>query len=131
MQLIPDLARATGLTTEQAECVAGTIISALHVSTTPEMYALIERAIPKAGELMTKSAAPLGGRTGEMRAFVTELKSEAGAARLAGQLGLEGLTPAQIKSAVETLVRHLRDTQGIQQVEALLRQLPGFSRMIE
>ncbi len=131
MDLVPDIARATGLSADQAERVAGTLLSAVEMSVPRELYAMIQKAIPKAMELTMKSAPPLGGRTGEMRAYVAELKSEAGAARLSAQLSLQGLTPEQVKSAVEALIRHLQDTQGIQAAERLLKALPGLARILE
>jgi hypothetical protein len=100
------------------------------MSTPRDMYAAIERVVPGARSLSLKTAPPLGGRTGEMRAYVAELKSEAGGARVSAQLALQGLTPAQVRSVVETLVRHLQDTQGIKPVEALLSELPGLSRLL-
>lgn len=95
------------------------------------MFAAIERAVPRSLELVQKSAPPLGGRTGEMRAYVAELKSDAGAQRLAAQLSLQGLSAGQIRTTVETLLRYLQDLQGIQPVEAILRELPGLRRLLD
>ena len=130
MDLVPDMARAAGLSTEQAERVAGTLLSAIQMSASRELYATVEQAVPKAAELTLKSAPPLGGRTGEMRAYVTELKTTAGGARLAGQLELQGLSKTQIKSAVEALLRHLQDTLGIKTAENLLAALPGLNQLL-
>ncbi len=130
MTFVPDLARATGLSSEKAERVAGTLLSAVQMSAPSAMYAALEKAIPGADGLMLKSAPPLGGRTGEMRAYVNELRSEAGAARLSAQLSLEGLTPQQIKASVEVLLRHLQDARGVQAVEELLRTVPGLQRLL-
>ena len=129
MTFVPDLARATGLQADVAERVAGTLLSAVQMSAPREMYAALEKAIPGAEKLMLKGAPPLGGRTGEMRAYVSELRSEAGAARLSGQLSLEGLTPQQVKAAVEVLLRHLQDARGVKAVEELLRAVPGLQRL--
>ena len=131
MNLIADLVQATGLKAEQAERAVGTVIAAIQTSTPRELFAKIERAVPKASELVQKSAPPLGGRTGEMRAYVAALKTAAGADRLAAQLDLQGLSPEQIRRTVETLLRHLQDLQGIEPAEALLRELPGLQRLLE
>lgn len=130
MQLISDMARSAGITPAQAESAAGTLLAAVEMSTPREMYAAIERVVPGARELALKTAPPLGGRTGEMRAYVAELKSDAGGARVAAQLTLQGLTPAQVSSVVETLVRFLQDRQGIKPVERLMTELPGLKRLL-
>jgi hypothetical protein len=96
----------------------------------PELYAMIQKVVPRSLELTMKGAPPLGGRTGEMRAYVAELKSVAGAERLTAQLALQGLSRTQVKAVVEALIRHLQDTQGIQAAETLLQSLPGLSRLL-
>ena len=131
MNLVADIARAAGLDTEGAERAAGTVIAAIQMSAPRPMFAAIERAVPRSLELVQKSAPPLGGRTGEMRAYVAELKSDAGAQRLAAQLSLQGLSAGQIRTTVETLLRYLQDLQGIQPVEAILRELPGLRRLLD
>ena len=128
-RLTADLAASLGIPAATAERVAGTILGAIQVSASRERWTGLAQAFPGAQQFILKSAPPLGGRTGEMRAFVTELRTEAGAARLAAQLALLGLTPAQVSQAAETFVRVIQDAQGVAAAEQLLAELGGLKHL--
>jgi hypothetical protein len=125
-RLVTDVGQALGVTPHVAERVAGTLLGAIAFSSPPDLAAQLKKAIPDHDRLIDRSAPPLGGRTGEMRAMVLDLKTDAGAAGLKAQLTVLGLSSGDTVRALDIFTRFLQDSIGIQTVEQMLDALPGL-----
>lgn len=127
MSVVEVIAKATGLDPAKAEAAAGGLLAAIRMSARPEAFAPIEKAIPNAKELILKSGPGMsGGRTGEMIALVSELKSAAGVAKLTAQLGRAGITPDQVAGAAKALLGFVRQQEGDAALQPLLDASPAL-----
>jgi len=132
MTVIDAIAAATGLDHAKSEAAAGAILGAIRLSAPAEAFAPLERALPNARDLILRSGTVMtGGRTGEMTAMITELKSSAGVVKLTGQLGRAGITPEQVAQAARALVRFVRQQEGEDAVRPMLDALPGFRELVQ
>ena len=132
MSVIDEIAAATGLDHDKAESAAGAILAAIRMSAPGDAFAPVERAIPEAKAMILKAGAGMsGGRTGEMVAMVSELRSPAGVAKLTSQLSRAGLTPAQVGQAARALIDFVRKQAGDDSVKPLLDALPGFRDLVQ
>lgn len=127
MSAVEAIATATGLDQAKAEAAAGGLLAALRMSAKPEAFAPIEKAIPDFKELILKSGPGMsGGRTGEMIALISELKTAAGVAKLTAQLGRAGITPDQVAGAAKALLGFVRQQEGDAALEPLLSSSPAL-----
>lgn len=132
MTVLDAIAAATGLDHTKAEAAAGAILGAIRMSVPAEVFAPFDRALPEARQMILRSGSVMtGGRTGEISAVITELKSSAGVVKLTGQLGRAGITPAQVAQASRALVEFVRQQEGKDAVQPLLEALPGFRDLIQ
>ena len=132
MTLIDIIAQATGLDHPKAELAAGSILSAVQLSAPKGTFAPLERAIPNAQELILGTSTGIGGgRTGEMVALVSELRTNGGVLKLAGQLGRAGITPPQVGQAAKALVDYVREREGQDALTPVLDSMPGFRELVQ
>lgn len=132
MTVVDSISAATGLDHDKAEAAAGAILAAIRMSSTAEGFAPIEKAIPDARGMIVRAGSVMsGGRTGEMVALVSELKSPAGAAKLTSQLGRSGISPDQVARTARALIDFVRKQEGDASVQPLLDGLPGFKELVQ
>lgn len=132
MTLIDAVAGATGLDVPKSEITAGAILGALRMSMPTETFTPIARAIPDYQQLILKSGTVVGGgRTGEIVAMVSELRTNAGVLKLAGQLGRAGVNPQQVGRAAKAVIDFVILSQGSAAVKPLLDTLPGFRELVQ
>jgi len=78
MTAVDAICAATGLDHDKAESAAGVILGAIQMSSTAAAFAPIERAIPDVQRLILGAGPGMsGGRTGEMVALISELRTPA------------------------------------------------------
>ena len=131
MTLIDIIAQATGLDHPKAELAAGSILSAVQLSAPKGTFAPVERAIPNTQQLILGSSTVIGGgRTGEMVALVSELRTSAGVLKLARQLGRAGISPPQVGQAAKALIQYVTEREGQDALKPLLDSMPGFRELI-
>lgn len=132
MSVIDAISAATGLDHDKAESAAGAILGALRMSSTPETFAPIDKAIPDVrGLIMRAGPSMSGGRTGEILALVSELKSSAGVVKLTAQLGRAGISPEQVAHTARALIEFVKKQEGDASVAPLLAALPGFGDLVK
>jgi len=132
MTVVDAISAATGLDHDKAESVAGAILGAIRMSCTPQAFEPILKAIPDAQGLILRAGPSMsGGRTGEILALVSELKSEAGVAKLTAQLGRSGVSPEQVGHTAKALIDFVRKQEGEAAVKPLLDALPGFRDLVK
>jgi hypothetical protein len=125
------VAHATGLDLEKATVAAGSILGAMRISAPKETFEPFARAIPNFQELILSAGTVIGGgRTGEIVAMVSELRTNAGVLKLASQLGRAGVNPEQVGQAAKAVVEFVRQHQGPASVQPLLEALPGFKELV-
>ena len=131
MTIIDVIAQATGLDHARAEVATGAILGAVRLSAPRETFAPVERAIPNAQQLILGAGTVIGGgRTGEIIAMVSELRTNAGVLKLAGQLGRAGLTPTQVGQAARALIQYVTEREGDASLKPLLDSMPGFQELV-
>jgi hypothetical protein len=129
--LVTIIADAAGLDEAKAELAAGSILGALRLSAPKGTFDPIEQAIPNAQQLILGAGTVIGGgRTGEIVALVSELRTKAGVLKLAGQLGRAGLTPSQVGAAAKALVNYVVERKGKDSLRPLLESMPGFAELV-
>jgi hypothetical protein len=132
LTLVKTIADAAGLDHGTAEVAAGAILGALRLSAPKGTFEPIERAIPHTQQLILGAGTAIGGgRTGEIFALVTELRTSAGVLKLAGQLGRAGLTPNQVGTAAKALVGYVVEREGKESLRPLLDAMPGFAELVQ
>jgi hypothetical protein len=130
--LVDMIAQATGLDHAKAELAAGGILGAIQLSAPRGTFDPIERAIPNAQQLILGSGTGIGGgRTGEMVALVSELRTNAGVLKLAGQLGRAGISPPQVGQAAKALISYVTEREGQEALKPLLDSMPGFRELVQ
>jgi hypothetical protein len=131
MTLLDAVARATGLDHAKAEVATGAILGAIRLSAPKGTFDPVERAIPEAQQLILSAGTVIGGgRTGEIVALVSELRTNAGVLKLAGQLGRAGLTPTQVGQAAKALIGYVAEREGDEALRPLLDAMPGFMELV-
>lgn len=132
MTVVDAIGAATGLDHDKAESAAGAILGAIRMSSTPEAFAPIDKAIPDVRGLILRAGPSMsGGRTGEMLALVSELKSSAGVLKLTAQLGHAGISPEQVSHTAKALIAFVRKQEGDDSLKPLLDALPGFRDLVK
>lgn len=131
MTLPECIAQAAGLDQAKAEVAAGSILGAIRLSAPKGTFDPIERAIPNTQQLILGAGTVIGGgRTGEIVALVSELRTNAGVLKLAGQLGRAGLSPNQVGAAAKALVQFVTEREGEESLRPLLDAMPGFAELV-
>lgn len=132
MTVVDAVSAATGLDHDKAEAAAGAILGAIRLSAPAGAFAPIERAIPDAqGMILRAGPSMTGGRTGEIFALVSELKSSAGVAKLTAQLGRAGFSGDQVAQTARALIEFVKKQEGDEAVTPLLDALPGFRDLVK
>jgi hypothetical protein len=129
--LVDHVAQAAGLARDQAELATGAILGAVRLSAPGATFDPVERAIPDAQRLILGTGTVIGGgRTGEIVSMVSELRTNGGVLRLAGQLGRAGLTPDQVGKAAKAVISYVLAREGEEALRPLLDALPGFHELV-
>ena len=132
MTLVDRIAQATGLDHAKAELAVGGILGAIRLSAPKGTFDPIERAIPNTQQLILGAGTVIGGgRTGEIVALVSELRTNAGVLKLAGQLGRAGITPPQVGQAAKALISYVTEREGQEALKPLLDSMPGFRELVQ
>lgn len=130
MALIERLVEATGLPATAVTAAAGSLIGAIRLSLDAKSFEPIARAIPDYNALMSGAGAALGGRTGEIFALRSELRTAVGAGHLAKELVKHGVPEAQIANFLGGFLGHLQEAAGPEAVGALRETLPGLGTLL-
>ena len=131
MALIPAIQEATGLSPESATRAAGSLVAALRLSLDAKSFEPIATAIPGYNDLMSGSGAALGGRTGEIFALRSELRTAVGAGHLAGELAKHGVPPEKLAAFVGAFLGHIQEGAGPEAVGRLREALPGLATLLD
>jgi hypothetical protein len=129
--LIPAIQEGTGLSADAASRAVGSFLAALRLSLDAASFDPIARAIPNYNELMSGSGAALGGRTGEIFALRSELRTATGAGHVATELAKHGLPPEQLPAFVGAFLGHLQESAGPEAVGKLREALPGLATLFD
>jgi hypothetical protein len=130
MALIERLVEATGLPAPAVTAAAGSLIGAIRLSLDAKSFEPIARAVPDYNTLMSGAGAALGGRTGEIFALRSELRTAVGAGHLAKELVKHGVPEAQIANFLGGFLGHLQEAAGPEAVGALRETLPGLGTLL-
>jgi len=132
LTVIDVVAEAAGLDHARAEVAAGAILGAIRLSAPKGAFDPIVRAIPDAQRIILSAGTVIGGgRTGEIVALVSELRTNAGVLKLAGQLGRAGVTPAQVGQAAKAVIHYVAEREGEESLRPLLDDMPGFRELVQ
>jgi hypothetical protein len=130
--VIDIIAEATGLNHGKAEIAAGAILGAIKLSAPHGTFEPIEKAIPDWKNLILGAGTVIGGgRTGEIIAMVSELKTNAGVLKLAGQLIRAEISPDQTGQAARALMNFVKQQEGEEALRPLLDAMPGFRELVQ
>lgn len=130
MTLIDRLVEATGLPAPTVTAAAGSLIAAIRLSLDAKSFEPIARAVPDYNALMSGSGARLGGRTGEIFALRSELRTTAGAGHVAKELVKHGVPETEIPTFLGGFLGHIQDAAGPEAVGALRESLPGLGTLL-
>lgn len=131
MALIPAIQEATGLPAETATKAAGSLIAALRLSLDAKSFEPIATAIPDYNELMSGSGAALGGRTGEIFALRSELRTAMGAGHVSKELAKHGVPAEKLAEFVGAFLGHVQEKAGPEAVGRLREALPGLATLFD
>jgi hypothetical protein len=129
--LIPAIQEATGLPTETATKAAGSLIAALRLSLDAKSFEPIAAAVPNYNDLMSGSGAALGGRTGEIFAIRSELRTAMGAGHVSNELAKHGVPPEKLPAFVGAFLGHIQEAAGPEAVGRLREALPGLATLFD
>ena len=129
MSLISRIQEETGLSAEAAGKAAGSLIAALRLSLDAKSFEPIAKAVPDYTELMSGSGAALGGRTGEIFALRSELRTAVGAGHLAKELVKHGVPADKLAAFAGAFLGHVQDAAGPEAVGKLRDALPGLATL--
>ncbi len=108
MSLIARIQDETGLLAETVSKAAGSLLGALRLSLDAASFEPIAKAVPDYNALMSGSGAALAGRTGEIFALRSELRTAVGAGAFLG---------------------HIQDSAGPEAVGKLRETPPGLAAL--
>ena len=131
MALIPAIQEATGLPSETATKAAGSLIAALRLSLDAKSFEPIAVAVPDYNALMSGSGAALGGRTGEIFALRSELRTAMGAGQVSKELTKHGVPAEQLPAFVGAFLGHIQEAAGPEAVGRLREALPGLATLFD
>lgn len=130
MGLIERLEEATGLPSRAVTPAAGSLLGAIRLSLDAKGFEPIARAVPNYTALMSSGGVALGGRTGEVFALRSELRTTTGAGHLAKELVKHGVPEAQLANFIGGFLGHLQEAAGPEAVGALRESLPGLGTLL-
>jgi hypothetical protein len=130
MTLVDRVAEATGVPAETAGKAVGSFLAALRLSLDSKGFEPVARAVPDHQALMSGGGVALGGRTGEIFALRSELRTAVGAGHLAKELAKNGVGPEQLPAFVGAFLAHLQEGAGPEAVGALRQALPGLATLM-
>ena len=131
MGLIDRMQRATGLGPETTMRAAGSLLAAVRLSLDPKSFEPIAKAVPSYNELMSNSGAALGGRTGEIFALRSELRTAGGAGHLSKELIKHGVPKEQLANFAGAFLEEIQEAAGPEAVGKIREMLPGLSTLFE
>ena len=76
----------------------------------------VAKAVPDYNTLMSGSGAALGGRTGEIFALRSELRTASGAGHLSKELVKHGVPPEKLAAFAGAFLGHIQDSAGAEAV---------------
>jgi len=129
LALLTRIQEATGLPAETCGKAAGSLIAALRLSLDPKGFEPIAKAVPDYTTLMSSAGAAIGGRTGEIFALRSELRTASGAGHLAKELVKHGVPAPQHADFVGAFLAEVQEAAGPEAVGALRETLPGLSTL--
>lgn len=129
MALLARIQAATGLPAETCGKAAGSFIAALRLSLDPKGFEPIAKAVPDYNTLMSSAGAAIGGRTGEIFALRSELRTASGAGHLAKELVKHGIPESQHADFVGAFLAEVQEAAGPEAVGTLREMLPGLSTL--
>ena len=130
MTLVTRLQEATGLSAEIVTAAVGSLIGAIRLSLDARSFEPVARAIPDYNALMSGAGAALGGRTGEIFALRSELRTAAGAGHLTKELAKHGIPEGLLPPFVGAFLGHIQEEAGPEAVGALRQALPGLATLL-
>ena len=80
---------------------------------------------------MSGSGAALGGRTGEIFALRSELRTAMGAGHVSAELAKHGVPPEKLAAFVGAFLGHVQDAAGPEAVGRLREALPGLATLFD
>ncbi|MEO6068310.1 MAG: hypothetical protein ABJB33_08005 [Gemmatimonadota bacterium] len=131
MTLITRVQEATGLSAETAAKAVGSLLAALRLSLDAKSFEPIAKAVPDYNELMSGSGAVLGGRTGEIFAVRSELRTAMGAGHLAKELTKHGVPADKLAAFAGAFLGQVQDSAGPEAVGQLREALPGLAALFD
>ena len=131
MTLITRVQEATGLPADAAAKAAGSLIAALRLSLDSKSFEPIAKAVPDYNELMSGSGAALGGRTGEIFALRSELRTAIGAGQLTKELTKHGVPADKLAAFAGAFLGQVQDSAGPEAVGQLREALPGLATLFD
>ena len=129
MALLDRLHEATGLPAEACGPAAGSLVAALRLSLYVKGFEPIAKAVPDYNTLMSSAGAALGGRTGEIFALRSELRTASGAGHLAKELVKHGVPAEQHANFVGAFLAEVQEAAGPEAVGKLRELLPGLGTL--
>lgn len=129
MALLARIEEATGLPAETCQRAAGSLIAALRLSLDVKSFEPIAKAVPDFTALMSSAGAALGGRTGEIFALRSELRTAQGAGHLAQELEKHGVPAAQHADFAGAFLAEVQEAAGPEAVGKLRELLPGLATL--
>jgi len=129
MALLARIQEATGLPAETCGPAAGSLIAALRLSLDVKGFEPIGKAIPDYTALMSSAGAALGGRTGEIFALRSELRTASGAGHLAKELVKHGVPVEQHANFAGAFLAEVQESAGPEAVGKLRELLPGLATL--
>ena len=131
MTLITRVQEATGLSADTAAKAVGSLLAALRLSLDAKSFEPIAKAVPDYNALMSGSGAALGGRTGEIFAMRSELRTAMGAGHLAKELTKHGVPPDKLAAFAGAFLGQVQDSAGPEAVGQLREELPGLATLFD
>ena len=129
MTLVSRIQDETGLPAETASKAAGSLLGALRLSLDVASFEPVAKAVPDYNTLMSGSGAALGGRTGEIFALRSELRTASGAGHLSKELVKHGVPPEKLAAFAGAFLGHIQDYAGAEAVGKLRETLPGLATL--
>src|SRR5512146_960304 len=112
MALLDRLHEATGLPAEACGPAAGSLVAALRLSLDVKGFEPIAKAVPDYNTLMSSAGAALGGRTGEIFALRSELRTASGAGHLTKEMVKHGVPAEKLAAFAGAFLGHIQDSAG-------------------
>jgi hypothetical protein len=129
VSLVSRIQDETGLSADTASKAAGSLLGALRLSLDLASFEPIAKAVPDYNTLMSGSGAALGGRTGEIFALRSELRTAVGAGHLSKEMIKHGVPAEKLAAFAGAFLGHIQDSAGPEAVGKLRETLPGLATL--